>query len=277
MHNFLSEMEHSQIVVDLGCGRGSFHYELYNCRIIGIDLSLEHAKKRPGISYVKAYSDHMPLASNSVDAVVCHHTLEHFDNYRQTLQEIDRILKEPGFVWIAVPNGYSFDDSLYRLVFSGGGHVNRFSRVSLVREVEALTRLRLVQSVDLFTGFTYLKKPSPEELVHFPRSARALFDIPPQFSAAGILGLNALTRIIDRIFGFRTSQYGWGFVFATQSVSLSPLHIPYFNVCSNCGSGNPAATLREKARLRAFLGVGFYQCAFCDQLNSFVEPPPGLA
>jgi ubiquinone/menaquinone biosynthesis C-methylase UbiE len=102
-------------VLDFGCGRGSFHYELYECGIVAIDIGIDPSDRRSGISYVRSDSKHIPLADRSEDAVVCHHTLEHFENCQQVLREIARILKDEQCFWIAVPNGRSFDDALYRL------------------------------------------------------------------------------------------------------------------------------------------------------------------
>src|SRR5205823_6534920 len=98
----------------------------YNCRVIGMDVAISPGLYHDGfrIDYLCADSSRIPLADKSVDAVVCNHTMEHFPNYEQTLVEIDRVLRDEGFLWIAIPNGYSFDDALYRLIFSGGGHVN---------------------------------------------------------------------------------------------------------------------------------------------------------
>ncbi|OLD67961.1 MAG: hypothetical protein AUI45_11970 [Acidobacteria bacterium 13_1_40CM_2_56_11] len=262
-------------MVDLGCGPGSFHYESYTCQIIGIDLTVSRRAPRAHVSFVQANSSQIPLASNSVDAVVSHHTLEHFGDFRTTLGEVNRILKDDGLIWIAIPNGYGFDDTLYRFVFSGGGHINRFSRDQLVEEVHRLTRFRLIQEVDLFSSFIYLKKPTAEEYQFYPRTARFLFHIPDGTSTTGVLVINAATRLIDKLFGSRVSQYGWGFVFAADSVSLTPLHRPYFNVCSNCGSGIPAIRLRNQGQLKQFCGVGFYRCPHCRKLNAFVAPPAG--
>jgi ubiquinone/menaquinone biosynthesis C-methylase UbiE len=270
----------NQIAVDLGCGRGSFHYGSRKCRIIGVDVALpstELYRDDSRIDYVRADSGYIPFASDSVDAVLCHHTMEHFPDYERALKDIDRVLKDRGLLWIAIPNGYGFDDSLYRLVFSGGGHVNRFTHDGLIDAVHRLTRLRLKQEVDLFSSFVYLKKPSPEEYEHFPPSARPLFHLPDGFSTAGVLALNAVTRVADKIFGSRISQYGWGFVFASENAVLPPLHTAYFNVCSRCGSGLPAAELRKRDTTRTVLGLGMYHCPNCAQINSFVEPPPGLA
>ena len=279
MDNFLAELGSEQIAVDLGCGRGSFHYESYRCRVIGIDLTLSAPHLyRDGtrIDYVRADSGGIPLAARSVDAVLSHHTMEHFPDYRRTLQEIDRILKDRGLLWIAVPNGYCLDDSLYRLVFSGGGHVNRFTRRELISAVHELTRFRLKQEVDLFSSFIYLKRPTAEEYEHFPQSARALYHMPENFNIAGVLAINAITRVADKFFGSRLSQYGWGFVFGSGDADLPPMHTAYFNVCSRCGSGLPAAALREKCT-KTILGLGFFLCPNCGQRNSFVEPPAGLA
>src|SRR5207237_6206907 len=104
MENILARLTERQIVVDLGCGPGSFHYESYMCHIIGIDLNVSQRGHRSHVTFLKASSAEIPLASNSVDVVVCHHTLEHFDDFRATLGEVNRILKDDGIIWIAIPN-----------------------------------------------------------------------------------------------------------------------------------------------------------------------------
>jgi SAM-dependent methyltransferase len=215
------------------------------------------------------------LKANSVDAVICHHTLEHFDDFRATLREIDRILTDDGRIWIAIPNGYGLDDQLYRFVFSGGGHVNRFSQDQLIEEVHSLTRFRLAQTLDLFSSFIYLKKPTEQEYQHYPQTARFLFHIPDGTSTAGVFTINAVTRLIDRAFGYRFSQYGWGFVFAPEGASLPPMDHPRFNVCSKCGSGIPARQVREGGQLKQCWGIGVFHCPNCQQLNAFVSPPAG--
>jgi len=259
--HFLAQLGPEQTAIDLGCGRGSFRYASYKCRIIGIDVTLDSSdlfREGSRISYVHADSGQIPLAPKSVDAVLSHHTMEHFTDYRRTLMEIDRVLKDRGILWIAVPDGFSLDDSLYRFVYSGGGHVNRFTRASLIDAVHELTRFRLKQEVDLFSSFIYLSQ---------------LHQMPGELKTAGLIVLNALTRVTDKILGSRFSQYGWGFVFAGEDVSLPPIHSAYFNVCSNCGSGSPAATLRVKT----YFGLGIFRCPNCGQKNSYVTPPAGLA
>src|SRR5439155_19504716 len=102
-----------------------------------------------------------------------------------------------------------------------------------------------------------------------------LVRLPDRRRPAGVVSLNALARLIDRLFGYRISQYGWGFVFAAESASLPPLRRPYCNVCSKCGSGVSAKELRDKGLSRQCFGVGFYYCPICQQLNAFVLSPIG--
>lgn len=275
MENVLATLTHEHIVLDLGCGSGSFHYGLYKCQVIGIDLTISETIKPSQIRLVQANSAAIPLASGSVDVVVCHHTLEHFDDFQSTLIEIDRVLNDDGVIWIAIPDGHSWDDELYRFVFSGGGHVNRFSRDQLTEAVQRLTRFRLVQEVDLFSSFIYLKKPTREAYEHYPRTARFLYHVPDGASIAAILGINAVTRIIDKLFGSRLSQYGWGFVFASKNTVLPPLNRPYFNVCSACGSGISAKQLLSSAQVRRLFGIGIFHCPYCRRINAFVVPPEG--
>ncbi len=277
LQNFLGGLRDEVVVLDLGCGYGSFHYEACNCRIIAMDVNLPESSTGSTISrveYVRADSRAIPLNNESIDAVICHHTLEHFADYRTTLSEIGRVLTPDGWLWIAIPDGNGFDDALYRLVFSGGGHVNRFSYESLITDVRRITGLQLAQSCLLFSGFVYLKKPTPRELQHFPPTARFLAEVPDGFSVFGRLALNTATRIIDRIFGSRYSQYGWAFLFTKTTIAMEELP-SYFNVCSQCGSGNSSESVKANSS-RSFFGFRLYHCPHCAEINVFVPPPRNL-
>ena len=269
----LGRLEPDRVVLDLGCGRGSFHYETCRGHIVAMDLTLPENSRRPQAMYLCADSSAVPLRDASVDVVISHHTLEHFHDYKTTLAEIRRILSPQGWLWIAIPNGYGFDDALYRFVFAGGGHVNRFEYGALIPEVEKLTDTQFQRSCDLFSSFIYLRRPSDDELQHYPARAGFLGEMPAGFLTFLVLALNAGTRLADRAFGTRYSQYGWGFVFARQHIEIGEMP-SYFNVCRQCGSGNAAALIR-RPRL-SLLGLRFYKCPHCGELNIGVLPPANL-
>ena len=279
MHNILGKLNSSQVVVDLGCGGGSFDYSTYPCRVIGIDVGFEgralHKDVRR-VLYVQSDAGGLPLKTGSVDAVICNHTFEHFANYKSALREINRVLNSAGMLWIAVPNGYSFDDSCYRWLFAGGGHLNRFTWRRLVDEVQSETDLRLIQTISLFSGFVYLKRPTPQQFRDFPPRAKYLYYLPDPLSRAGILAINVTSRLVDKLFGSRVSQYGWGFVFARGEVELFPLP-SYFNVCWQCGSGNGAHELVSSGSVKTRFGIKVFSCMACHAKNFFLKPPSGLS
>jgi len=274
LYDLLKRIPPESVVLDLGCGSGSFHYETCSGTIVATDLTLDEKKIKkddPHVSYVRADSAAIPLADQSVAAVISHNTMEHFADYKTALSEIARILQPDGWLWVAVPNGSALDDKLYRYVFSGGGHVNRFAHDSLVEEIHQKTGMRLVAECDLFSSFIYLKKPSPEELQHFPPKARVLSEIPEGFSIFGCLAINAVTRIADKLAGSRYSQYGWGFIFSKAALD-TPKPASYFNVCRKCGSGVAFRVLG----CRTLFGLGLFHCPHCGELNVCVRPPEGL-
>lgn len=279
MDNILATLGESQTAVDLGCGGGSFHYASYQCHIIGIDAALNPAtlyREGNRIQYVMSRAADIPLASASVDAVICNHTFEHFPNYKGVLAEINRILKPTAMLWIAIPNGFCYDDDLYRWIFEGGGHINRFDFHEFVEDVHTHSDFKLIQWIPLFSGFVYLQKPRQEQRIHFPERARWLFDIPEPLRYAMILTLNLFPRLFDKLLGTRISQYGWGFVFARGIVSLQPLP-SYFNVCWKCGSGHAAKGLKASGLVRSAFGLGYFSCPGCYAKNVFVKPPRGLS
>ncbi len=275
MYNSLKTLDESQTALDLGCGNGSFVYNSWRCKMIGIDiLFLNPAELRQDgdrLQYIRSSADQIPLAAGSIDAVICHHSMEHFSGYARTLDEIHRVLKPAGMLWIAVPNGYSFDDALYRFTDAGHSHVNRFRLDRLIQDIQTRTDLKLIQSFDLFSGFVYLKKPLPGLPSLFGRLMRA---IPDSWNRASVIAINAATRMIDKMLGSRTSQYGWALVFSRHEVKLESLP-SYFNVCWKCGSGHGAEHLKS-GFVKSVLGIPFFRCPSCQAKSVFFDPPEGL-
>ena len=88
MHEILLHLRASQYVLDLGCGTGSFNRRNYPFTTIRVDLS------RDGNVSVQAKAAQLPFKDRLFDAVICNHSLEHFENLGGALLELRRITKQ---------------------------------------------------------------------------------------------------------------------------------------------------------------------------------------
>ena len=277
MDDLVRDLPASALVLDLGASGGSFSYASTPARVMALDVAFP-ANPQETWARTLADSRSLPLKKNVVDVVVCNHTLEHFEDYEASIREIDRVLKPGGFLWAAVPDGFSLDDRFYRYMFEGGGHVNRFSLHSFVFTVESQTALRAQRYKKLHTGFVYLNPPDPVKIQYYPNRAQILGRIPVRLLRAILRWLNYLVRICDRLFGTQWSHYGWGIVFGSSkqqdSSQLSDLKnlasVPEdLNVCFSCGAGHPLPPLLNK--LKRSLLWKTYVCPSCGTRNLFVR------
>ncbi len=142
-------------VLDTGCGTGTFMEMLRDqklCNCIGIDISevsIQMIKKK-GFQGFKCELPNLPsdLEENSFDVCTIIETLEHLSNPQETLKSLYRILKEGGYLVIAVPN-----DSMKPEEFDE--HVASFNARSLQDLVSNYFKVDTLLSVESF-GHNYL-------------------------------------------------------------------------------------------------------------------------
>ena len=281
MDHLVRPLSPAAVVLDLGAGPGSFSYAGTEARILALDVDFLDASQRAW-ARVLGDSSAIPLREEAVDVAVCNHTLEHFPDCRRAIREIDRVLRPGGSLWVAVPDGSCLDDRLYRYLFRGGGHVNRFSLASLVQAIETGTRLRTRSCKKLYTGFVYLNPPDPQKLQHYPERARRLARIPPRLLRALLCWMNFTVRLLDRFLRTRLSQYGWALVvrreddFSRPVTDLTRLRMEAgdANVCFTCGAGH----VEEALKPFRVLFRTCYECPNCGTRNlmSPLSESPGI-
>jgi SAM-dependent methyltransferase len=120
---------------EIGCGRGDFLSLARSCgfSVSGCDL---FAGSKLNIDDIKLYDGTLKaanLGSNEYDVVVIRNTLEHLFDPRGELEEIRRILKPGGYLYLKVPNVAFEQGFRCRLVvrrshaFEAPYHLNHFS------------------------------------------------------------------------------------------------------------------------------------------------------
>ncbi len=97
-----SNVDHTGVVAELGCGRGAFHYLAARYCYIGLDISFEVLSRYMAPrNAIQADIENLPVASGSVDFALSIATLEHVPHPEYVLAEIHRILKPGGVVFLA--------------------------------------------------------------------------------------------------------------------------------------------------------------------------------
>ena len=244
-------------VLDLGCGAGSFDAGI----AFAVRLDLETRASRPSGEFVIGDAAQLPLAEGAFHAVSCNHTLEHMDHLDRVLPEIARVLRRDGWLYVSVPDAGTLTDRLYRWIYHGGGHVNAFrSAEELARRISGATGLPLKATRTLYSSFAFL-----ERSLFKPRPPRRLWLVGGGYPRV-IAWMIYAFRVWDRLFGMRTSVYGWALYFG---------HVPDYveteawrNVCVHCGEGNSEAWLRESHSVgRKILWFESYCCRKCGAWN----------
>jgi len=269
LYDWLRTLPAGARVLDLASAGGSFTITGLVCSVIAVDEDPETfravpAPGHPRYARILARCQQIPVASASIDLVVCNHALEHFGELDEVIAEIGRVLKPAGRLFLSVPDGYGLCDALYRWLFEGGGHVNRFRRAELACSIESRLGLHLAQWQKLHSSFSYLHSilplldsPPPGLQPRLRRLARL-----PRFVITGShRALYVATRLLDQLFGTGSSTYGWAFWF-DHGKGPAVEKPAWRNVCLYCGAGQPPESTLPLPRLG-------WQCSTCTRRNPF--------
>lgn len=111
------KIKSATVVLDLGCGGGYIARELFsktNAQIYGIDSSKEaihiavEKSKKTTIKFKHADVRKIPFPDDFADVVLCIGVIEHVMDYENCINEIKRVLKNDGMVYVVSSNRDSF-------------------------------------------------------------------------------------------------------------------------------------------------------------------------
>jgi SAM-dependent methyltransferase len=234
-------------VLDLGCGPGTFNYAQFpEMRIRAIDEKIdERVKDFPSHArFTQGVASAIPARDGVFDLAIVNFAFEHFPDAVAALREVERVTRDGGCVWISMPNAGSFEDQLYRNLYSGGGHLQRPSFEWFLRRVYENTSLKLISYLELPAGFTFLGES--EELRHL---TWAIVD-----ALKRTVGLDARSRS--------------GYVFVLRKFSSAgPGFRQHLRCCYACGSPDETAIVPGGAS--ADPGTEPWTCAVCGARNSY--------
>jgi SAM-dependent methyltransferase len=191
-----------------GFGQDAFALRAAGAEVIGAEPSLrmtgwarlvseKHTGEAP--RFVRAWSDALPFADASFDAVVCKGALDHFDRPELAIAEMARVTRDDGHVVLAVANFASLACRVARLADDArerglgraprrgrrhydvpADHFTRFELPLLRAQAERQLRLERVEGISLAWGL--------------PAWTRGVGRLPEAVASAALRALDALAR-----------------------------------------------------------------------------------
>ena len=176
LHELLAEAPPGARVLDAGCGPGSWDYARRgDLSITGFDVKFPPGPPppRPHLHVFRGDLAALPLRSGLFDLTVCHYVLEHVTRLEPCCDELARVTRPGGTLYVSVPRAAAFDDRLYRFA----GYFAKYALLKLGKRLEHQQRLSLGRLLDLFyaRGFqleAYARVPAGFSWMNDPRTKR---------------------------------------------------------------------------------------------------------
>jgi len=127
-------------VLDIGAGTGAFLQTMNKSKweVTGLepdDTARENAKKLYGLS-LHPPEEIFNLRPQSFDAITLWHVLEHVHELHVYMDQIKKLLKPTGYLFIAVPNYTCYDEKVYKefwAAYDVPRHLYHFSPTSITQ------------------------------------------------------------------------------------------------------------------------------------------------
>ena len=165
-----NELRNYGIILDVGCGIGSFEKNLQNLNIIGLDISeemLKEARKRSDKTFVQGNVEELQFNDSKFDAVFSVTTLEFLDEYRKAIKEIARVTKPKGKLLVMMLNPQS--EYFRENVQKPGDYFQRIKHTNTEEIRDYVSRFYEISKEELFLGIQEQRvfKTDDEKLASF--------------------------------------------------------------------------------------------------------------
>ncbi|MBI1798705.1 MAG: class I SAM-dependent methyltransferase [Candidatus Eisenbacteria bacterium] len=172
--------------LDAGCGPGSWDYALRpDLSITGFDIKFPPGPPARGarIEVFRGDLARLPLRDDTFDLTVCHYVLEHVTQLAACCDELARVTRTGGTLYVSVPRAAAFDDWLYRFA----GYFAKYALGKFRKRIEHQQRFDLEMLFGLFAargfealalarvpaGFSWMNDPRTKPLWTCPWCGRS--------------------------------------------------------------------------------------------------------
>lgn len=105
-------------VLELGAGTSMLGITLKKkgCQVMATDIDPKaiHFQEKHGVEVTIPKNCKLDYKNESFDVVIAASSIEHFDDIKTTIEEVNRVLKPEGLFIIAIPTGSKFIKNIYK-------------------------------------------------------------------------------------------------------------------------------------------------------------------
>lgn len=151
LHELIAAQAAGARVLDAGCGPGSWPYEERpDLDLTGFDIKFPPGPPAPrrGLKVCRADLARLPFRSGSFDLTACHYVLEHVTGLEACCDELARVTRVGGALYLSVPRAAAFDDRLYRFA----GYFAKYALGKFRKRIEHQQRFDLQGLLDRFAA-----------------------------------------------------------------------------------------------------------------------------
>ena len=168
-------------LLDIGCGVGDFLHtaEMHGWECIGVEPSEDAktiAQKRMKGMIITS-EELESFSDGAFDVITMWHVLEHVDDLKWQVAQLQRLVKPSGRVIIALPNYKSYDGQFYKehwAAYDVPRHLNHFNRITLSK-IFKTSGLELVKMDKLKWDAYYISYLSEQYRHHSLPLVRGLY------------------------------------------------------------------------------------------------------
>src|SRR3989344_1640514 len=114
---FSKTLKPGSSILDAGAGHSPYKKYFSHCNYVAADF-VEHDKKGDNFQInIICDLEKLPFKNNTFDAIINTWVIEHIPNPEKMLNELKRVLKPNGKIFIAIPQGYMIHQEPYNFFY----------------------------------------------------------------------------------------------------------------------------------------------------------------
>jgi len=177
LHELIAAAPAGARVLDAGCGPGSWSYAARPDLVVtGFDVKFPPGPpaRAPHVAVFRGDLASLPIRDAVFELTVCHYVLEHVTALEPCCDELARVTRTGGMLYLAVPRSASFDDRLYRFA----GYFAKVALGKFRKRIEHQQRFDFEKVLSLFeargfeveslarvpAGFSWMNDPRTKRL-----------------------------------------------------------------------------------------------------------------